>query len=527
MKLKVFRILGIVLTALLVLALIAAGYFSWHHDQIKFHDLTVELGTESVTLDQFTTEFADLSKVSFVSDLSQVDLSKTGAYDLTLRHGNQQQTIRLTIQDTTAPKVIFDERLEVTTAHQLKPEDFVVDVQDFSPTEVFFLQEPVMNGYDDVNVTVVVRDSAGNQTQQNCTLVYAWLKDSITLEYGNTLTVQDVLFSPELSQELVDQQKLDEINASKPGTYTISSVSGEKTQTCTITVQDTTAPTMKLKEVVTAPGAKKNMDAFLESVTDASEGTKVRFVTEPDFSTLGHYTVTIEAEDAYGNKSTADTLLVVTNDLTGPLISGAETAISIKKGDSLDLLAGVTATDKVDGACEVTVDTSQFDMTLGGTQYVYYKAMDKSHNVTTVKRTINIAHDAEDTKRMVKQIADTLSDDLVEMCMYVNKKVRYTHNWGGDDPVWYGFTYRNGNCYVQAVCLQALYEAKGIECQLAWVTNKTHYWVIVKTPEGKWRHIDATPGDMHLSMGLMTDKQRQMTLSGGRTWDKTKWPACD
>ena len=34
-------------------------------------DLTIELGTESVTLDQFTTEFADLSKVSFVSDLSQ------------------------------------------------------------------------------------------------------------------------------------------------------------------------------------------------------------------------------------------------------------------------------------------------------------------------------------------------------------------------------------------------------------------------------------------------------------------------
>ena len=104
MKLKVFRILGIALTALMVLALIAAGYFSWHHDQIKFRDLTIELGTESVTLDQFTTEFADLSKVSFVSDLSQVDLSKAGAYDLTLRHGNQQLhsgTIACLLQDFT------------------------------------------------------------------------------------------------------------------------------------------------------------------------------------------------------------------------------------------------------------------------------------------------------------------------------------------------------------------------------------------------------------------------------------------
>ena len=177
MKLKVFRILGIVVTVLLFLTLIATGYFSWHHDQVKFHDVTIELGTESVSLDQFTTEYADLSKVSFVSDLSVVDLSRTGAYDLTLRHGSQQQTIRLTIEDTTAPKVTFDERLEVTTDHQLKPEDFVLELQDFSPTEIFFLQQPVMNGYDDVNVTVVVRDSAGNQTQQDCTLVYAWLKD--------------------------------------------------------------------------------------------------------------------------------------------------------------------------------------------------------------------------------------------------------------------------------------------------------------------------------------------------------------
>ena len=527
MKAKSLRVFVIILAVVLAGLLGTAGWLTWLDDQVKFHDLTIELGADTVSIDQFTTEYADLNQVSFVSDVSVIDLSRTGQYPLTLRHGRKDETILLTIQDTTAPTVSFQQRLAVATDYVMYPQDFVLSIQDFSPTTVSFASQPVLDGYSDVNVVVVVADESGNSVQESCTLVYSWLKEAVTLEYGDKLTVKDVLFNDKVSPDLVDQTKIDEINTSKPGTYTISSTSGNKTQVCTVTVQDTTAPTLLLKEVVVAPGTRKNLDAFLESATDASDGVKLRLVTEPDFNTLGHHTITIEAEDPYGNIAREDTLLIVTNDLTGPVIKGADSTLTVEKGSKPDFLAGVTATDAVDGACEVTVDTSALDLTLGGTQYIYYSARDKSHNVTTVKRTITIPHDKEDTKRMVKELADTLSDDLVELCMYVNKKVRYTHNWGGDDPVWYGFNYRNGNCYVQAVCLMALYEAKGIECQLAWVTNKTHYWVIVKTGEDTWRHIDPTPGDMHLSMGLMTDRQRQMTLSGGSTWDKTKWPACN
>lgn len=527
MKPKFLRIFVIIASVVLVLLLAAAGWMTWLDDQIKFQDVTIELGAETVTIDQFTTEYADLSKVHFVSDVSVVDLSKVGSYDLTLRHGNRQETVKLTIQDTTAPQVTFHERLEVGYGQSWTADDFLQDVQDFSPTEAFFLQEPVVDGFNDVNVTVVVKDTSGNMTQGNCTLVYAWLKSTVTLEYGKTLAVQDVLFDPALEGIQVDQSQLDAVNAGKPGTYSVTATAQGKTHTCTVTVQDTTPPEIKLKEVVVGPGTKKNLDAFLESVTDTSQGTKVRYITEPDFDTLGHHTITIEAEDPYGNTARADTLLIVTNDLTPPVIKGADTTLSAEKGSTPDFMAGISASDAVDGACEVTVDTSELDMSLGGTQYVTYYAMDKSHNVASVKRAVSIPRDEEDTKRMVKEIADTLSDDLVELCMYVNKKVRYAHNWGGDDPVYYGFTKRNGNCYVQAKCLMALYEAKGIECQLAWVTNKTHYWVIVKVDEDTWRHIDPTPGDMHLSMGLMTDKQRQITLSGGRTWDKSQWPACN
>ena len=111
------------------------------------------------------------------------------------------------------------------------------------------------------------------------------------------------------------------------------------------------------------------------------------------------------------------------------------------------------------------------------------------------------------------------------MANYVRSYIRYNHDWGGDDPVWYGFSNRKGNCYVHALCLQRLLTEHGYKTKLIWVTNKTHYWLIVDMG-GYWRHIDATPSTLHSRYPLMTDEQRLETLSG-RKWDTSQWPACE
>ena len=81
-----------------------------------------------------------------------------------------------------------------------------------------------------------------------------------------------------------------------------------------------------------------------------------------------------------------------------------------------------------------------------------------------------------------------------------------------------------GNCYVHALCLQALFNEKGISSQLIWVTDKSHYWLLVNIG-GTWKHIDPTPSSLHGRYSLMSDAQRYETLSG-RDWDRTKWPEC-
>ena len=106
----------------------------------------------------------------------------------------------------------------------------------------------------------------------------------------------------------------------------------------------------------------------------------------------------------------------------------------------------------------------------------------------------------------------------------MRSSIGYNHYWGGEDPVWHGFTNKTGNCYVHALCLKAVFDYKGIESRLIWVQNKTHYWLIVNI-DGQWKHIDPTPGRLHSRFSLMNDAQRLKTLSG-RTWDTTLWPEC-
>ena len=515
------------LAALLVLAAVAGVcYGSWQNAQPKFHDVTVELGTQTVTLRDFMTKYAKASKARFVSDPSVIDLNRVGSTELTLGHGNREQIVRLTVQDTVAPKAtILDtycaDIYELPTAGQL-----VSDVQDadLKVTASFAQQLVVPLDYSDVTVKVILEDGSGNQTQGVCVISFRWVQETVTLELGEQLTAEMVLRNPERDRALLDQSQLEQINTAPIGEYTVTATVGATTQSCAVLVQDTRGPELVLRQVQRYPGRTAVLDDFVESVTDASEIKEIRLLSEFDVNTKGKYPVTVEAEDIHGNVTTQTTTLWVTNDMVAPVISGASNPMTVEKHSQPDFLAGVSAYDGIDGVCEVICDSEKVDLHTAGTYYITYSATDSSGNVTTVKRKVTVEHDAEDTTALVKQIAATLSSDVEEIRDYVRYNISYTTNWGGDDPVWYGFTTRTGNCYVHALTLQRLLEEKGYETQLIWVTAKSHYWLIVKLEEG-WRHIDATPTPAHSKYSIMTDTTRYATLNG-RNWDRSAWPAC-
>ena len=490
----------------------------------KFQDVTVELGTESITMAQFLTEDADPAKASFASDISHVDIGKVGSYALTMKHGSKEETVTLTVEDTVAPTAQFITQTTRSTDYIPQPSDFVTEYFDLDAVTLSFQEDVVIpENYANLPLTVVVADASGNAITQECTVKFAWMKEAITLELGQSLSKDMLLYNLERDADLLSQEDIDKINASGVGAYELHCTVEDADICCIVTVQDTTAPELKLKNVSLEEGARIRLDDFVKSAEDLSGDVKLEFVAQPTSTILGKQTVKIRATDASGNSVVKSTQLTVQYDVTAPVLKGLKN-MRVAQHSTPDYMKGVSATDNKDKSVSITYDASKVNTDKAGTYYVTYTARDDSGNVTTSKRKVTVKHDQADTDALVKSIAAKLSSDPEKLRNYVRSTIRYNHNWGGSDPVWYGFKNKAGNCYVHAVCLRELLREKGHTCQLIWTTQKTHYWLIIKIT-GTWKHIDPTPGRLHSKYSLMNDEQRLSTLSG-RTWDFSKWPAC-
>lgn len=529
-KRKKSPVIPILLLILLLLAGITGWmlYTLWGDSRTVFHDVTLELG-QPLTLQNFLTRQGNLSRASFVTDPSKLDLSQPGKTSVALKHGIKTYVVNLTVADTTPPTVSFLPEYSVPVTDPLPQAGALVEsMEDASPLRVYYASQPEMpEDYSDVTATVVVEDTSGNRTEGTCTLHFTgWLKEGCTIELGEAPTAQMLLLYPDQDKHLLNPSSLSKLGESL-GDHTITVETGNTSAQCTVTVVDTTPPSLTLQNVRRNPGKTAELKDFVVSASDLSGPPEVSFVTElPDFHKQGTYSITIEAKDSSGNTTRADAVLWVSSNLYAPKILGADKEMVLKKTDTPDFLSGVSAKDDIDPQCEVTVDTSELNMNKGGTYYITYSAIDSSGNVGTCQRKVIVEPDEEDTKAAVRELADTLPDDPEKIRDYVRDNITYSEQSIGDaDPVYYGLTEKKGDSLVYANVLKALLEEKGHEAQLIWVTNKTHYWVIVKLEAG-WRHMDATPSPQHQKISIMTDQERANNLNG-RNWDRSQWPACN
>lgn len=518
-------IVCLIVAALVVLGLMGwGGYEIWLYQQPKFHDVTMELGDEVPGLEAFLTEYADAEKVSAETPLSELDLSGVGEYDLRFFHGQKMEEVVLTVEDTTAPEVEFRD-VTISIDELLTAEDFVAEVSDHSRYAVDFdYLEEGLGRYESESVLVTVRDACGNETTGECAVHYRWIKENCHVELGEQIDVSALLYDPDNDLDLIDPAWIEQINNGGAGTYEFVSVLGQNEYHCTVTVSDTTGPTLEVQSVTAYKGETVTLEDFVVSAWDVSGDVTLRLTEELLTAETGTYTVTVEAEDIHGNVTALETELRVVGDENPPEFYGMET-IYTDKHNTPSYYYGVRAVDAKDGEVDFWVDTSRVDTSQAGTYYAVYTAEDKEGNVATYRRQVVVYHDAEDTAALVASIAAELSSDPELIRNYVRDSIWYSYEWGGNDPVWYGFNQNNGNCYVHALCFQALLQEKGIETQLIWVTDQSHYWNLVKI-NGQWKHMDSTPGRLHERYSIMNDETRYETLSG-RDWDRTAWPAVE
>ncbi len=491
----------------------------------KFKDIQIELGTKEINPADFLVSNMYVKNSKFVTNINTINLAEVGEYDITLAYRGREQTVKLKIADTVAPTVTFRDNIKYID-YVLDPNDFIAEKKDESEMTVELVNPPEITEFKDYVVTVKVKDKHGNETMKDCKLTISWIKTEVTVEMGTKFALSDLIFNADEFGKNVSAEDFAKINTSIVGEYIVNAEKDGVRYQSKIKVQDTTPPDLELKDIsIYDTEQLKDYKDFIVSIYDASGEPTTTLKTEIEYGILGNQDIVIEATDANGNKVEKTAILTIKKDTDGPSISGLKD-MYVAKHSTIDFYSGVSAYDRQDGACEFTVDSRGVDTSVAGTYYATYTSKDKKGNTTTAKRRVTVDHDAEDTTAKFNAFYDSYlaGKDIVSMAHIIRTQIRYSSNWGGDDPVWYGLTNGAGNCYVHANIMQRALSRAGYTSKLIWLQDQSHYWILVNVG-GVWRHVDATPSSNHTE-GLLTDEQKLADPGvHGKTWDRSAWPA--
>lgn len=484
-------------------------------------ELTLEIGSSNLSINTFFKRGKVLSGYTLVTDLSSIDLNKVGDYTIKLSKKGKEYKTKLHIVDTTSPIVIFKDSFGYTD-YELNENDFIESITEYSNYEIKVLNRQSYNEFGEYDVSLKVVDEYGNETLGNVKLYITYMKREYSLELGNSLKKEDIVYDVSKYGQYVEDSYFENINKSPVGRYIVLMNYENESYECAVNIVDTTAPMIETLNASVYDGQTVEVDNFIKSVKELSK-YETKIISEIDYELIGEQNVQIEAIDEYGNSSIVEVILSINYDKDPPQFSGIAD-VTLNKYSNFDFKSGITATDKKDGKIDYSVDTSSVNLNAYGTYYATYTAKDAAGNTTTVKRKISINHDSTDTNNKVNAFMANAGNDPKTILYYVRNSIPYSYDWGGDDPVWFALTNYKGNCYVHALLYLSILQKKGYEAKLIWNYPKTHYWVIVNMGNGTWRHCDPTPTDWHRPVDCVTDDVRYANLQGNN-WDRSLWPA--
>ena len=443
----------LVLLVLCILLLTAALFASWW---FLFHTnvlpvITVEAGTPSVSETNFLKENRRV-KAEFQTDLATVNLSRPGDYPLQIRYFLKTYDVLLQVRDTTPPTA---ELQELSTLAPAAPaaEDFVVSVSDVTNVTVQFAAEPAYLTHGDQPVTIRFTDESGNVTELQ-TVVHVTVDDTApVLEGIQPMTIY-------LGQE------------------------PDYLGSVTITDDIDAAPILTLDD----------------SGVDLTQG--------------GVYPVIYRGLDSSGNESMSETTLTILVDNLAPVIYGIN-PISLYAGGTVSYRSGIIVTDDQDESPQLTIDSSQVNLSQAGVYEVIYTATDAAGNATVFPTTVTVSEKPANwaEPETIYAMADELLLGIVTDTMTDREKVqaiyRYMHlnfaylNYADKtdalQAAYLMMTNRGGDCYSYFALSKLFFDRLGIpNINVVRIENpyrrSKHYWSLVSVDGGEtYYHFDCTP----------------------------------
>lgn len=244
------------------------------------------------------------------------------------------------------------------------------------------------------------------------------LSKSVTVELGKEdgIKVTDIL---DVSKDKAKDVKVDtkKVNFYKEGKYDATLTYDKKEYKVTVKIKDTVAPEATAKESITVQTRTAvHVTDCLDKVTEASGNIKAEFETKPEadnaqgtdtqsqtiavgdvnlssndeitYVTAGDYDNNIVVTDNAGNETKVPVKISVIN---APTINGV-TDKTITVGDTIDYMAGVTATDGkgADITSSVQVDSSAVNTGAAGTYQVAYKVTDANGYIGSATSNVTV-----------------------------------------------------------------------------------------------------------------------------------------
>ena len=321
------------------------------------------------------------------------------------------------------------------------------------------------------------------------------------------------------------------------GVYYFTVENGGEKETVRLSVKDTKAPEITVKNVYFAVNRTEDGEVyypspmdFIDTVYEPDDFTG-EFLTEmPDPKKLGTHEVEIRFTDASGNKTEIFKVqMTQISDNQPPKMETSELIVA-QLGEAIEYKPYVTLSDNCAGELYIEVDESELVPDTVGEYYVYIVASDRVGNKTKpVRVTVKVVESYDEDKllEMLDDMIDKLDTEdksREQICRDIYKLVRKTLVYTGDSyksdvksAAYYALTGGGGDCYSYFAVTKLLLDRCGIEnLQIERIGGSgegTHFWNFVNIgtdDEARWYHLDTTPlSDTRYEHSgcLLTEKQ--------------------
>ena len=201
-------------------------------------------------------------------------------------------------------------------------------------------------------------------------------------------------------------------------------------------------------------------------------------------------------------------------DKVAPQILGVN-KIAVFLGSTVSYRSGILVSDDNDPAPQLSVDSSQVNLSAAGTYPLYYSATDSAGNITTIETTVTVseAPDSYVDEALIKEKADELLAKILTEGMSPEEQVNAVYEWieghcyyiaefdKSDymQAAYLMLTNNRGDCYGFYAVSRLLFERMGLPNLTVTrlpneVRTSNHWWNMVSLDNGAtWYHFDSTP----------------------------------